>query len=76
MLSLAAQPPRQVHDLHPIAIRGLVMRAGKNHLGIRIANAQQWRNLAFKRLIRADVVAHLNVELLASLDCYKVYFLL
>ena len=51
------------------------MRAGKNHLGIRIANAQQWRNLAFKRLIRADVVAHLNVELLASLDCHKVYFL-
>ena len=51
------------------------MRASENHLGIRIANAQQWRNLAFKCLVRADVVAHLNVEFLAPLDYHKVYFL-
>ena len=62
----------EIVDLVALVGVGLVPRAGEYHLRVGVAYGEQRRVLAPEGLGRADVVAHLYVELLASPHRHEV----
>ena len=58
-----------------IAILGM-FGSGNNHFRISISNLKQWRTLSFKCFLPGNVVADLNINLLAASLSNKVDLLL
>lgn len=50
--------------------------SGNDHFGVSISNLKQWRTFSFKCFLPGNVVAYLNIDLLAASLNNKIDFLL